>query len=436
MPASGVFALNRSADFRAPVYGVEFLEGGARNALARSLGGRFYFAEEVLLRSGRAASYAVAEIPIAAWEESAPAIAGVKGGPLARLKLGARARAYVYAGGSAHALLVGSVVSIRQDLEADGAAVTILDDRWLLEGVPVAGQFLWDEATQSVLYRPKGPCRFNPRGRPNCLDGPDGPLFAPWPGYGRADGDADPAPGQAAEAARPWRHADICSYLRRAHATALYAAQTAEHSYFTRVDETKLVVPEGFGLELLNDAEADPAGARAAQGYGENDREDASGSARTPDLALEGLDLLAAFSAVVESAGAYALSCAPEGDGGSGRSILEIVPARYVDGTAAARVYRPGAGSALAFVPALSVTGGGLEEDAEDLFTAVAVAGEPARLEVRLAYAASGGGGLEPAWSAADEAAFRAYMAEEAGQPNSRQAFFEAAWKFPRVFAA
>lgn len=428
MPAAGVFELGAGLDQRAVVYGARFCDASG----AWAAGGRFCFAAEVVLQTGRAPSYALVEVPLAAWHERVPAVAGVRGGPAAGLKVGTRARVYAHADGRAWTLLTGSVVALRQDLDADGVTATVFDDRWLLEGVPVAGQLGWDPVTQTVTYRQREACRFNPRGRPNCLDAPGGPLFAPAAGYGRQAGDADPAPGQARTRARPWRHADIAAYLRRAYATDDFAPLTAGLPWFTRVDAGKLALPMTFGAELLADAAYDPQDARAAAGHGEPDREGADG--RAPDLALEGLDLLTALSRTAESAGAYALHVQPTGEGTA--AALTFVPARYVEGAAAGVTpARPGAGG-IASAAALGVAGGGLEEDGSRAYTAATTAGAPVALERRLAFVLAGGQGLERAWNAEDETAFKQYIDAHPTMPRSKQALLEACWKFPRVYAA
>lgn len=431
MPATAVVALTEQIDRRAAVYGVRFVPGGRESVL------RFAFATRVVLQAGARPGYAVAGIPLAAWDERAPAVAGVRGGPLAGLKLGTRAQAYVYADGRAHALLAGSVVNVRQDLGADEAEVTILDDRWLLEGVPVAGQFVYDPRLELAAYKERGPCRFNPDGQPNCIDAPGGPLFAPWPNFGRADGSPEPWPGQAKEEARAWRHADIVAYFIRTLATAEFAGLTAAYPYFTRVDGNLLRIPETLGAALLGDAEHAAEDARGRAGFGAADREGSSAAQRAPDLALEGWDLLSALDRVVSSAGAYALDCAPEDAEGT-RSVLRIVPARYVDGVRdGLRIVRPAGGTVALHARGPSVSGGALEEDAGAVFTRVAAAGSAAALERRLAFdPESPGGGLQAGWSAADEDAFKAYVAEHPEHPNSAAAFLEAAWRWPRVFAA
>ncbi|MCZ7646936.1 MAG: hypothetical protein M5U26_16880 [Planctomycetota bacterium] len=432
MPASAVVKLPTGADFRAAVYGVSFAgsadpEGGAR----RAPGSRFAFASEVLLQSGARPSHALVELPLGAWSERAPRVAAAEGGPLAGVKLGTRAKAHVLSGKRAYTLLVGSVAAIQHDLGADAATLTVLDDRWLLEGVPVAGQFIRDPARELTLYRERGPCRFNPDGRPNCLDTAAGPLFAPYPGYGRADGDAEPAPGAATAAARPWRHADIAEYLAATLASEAYAAETAAFPHFARADASRVLVPAGLGLALLGDAEHEPEDARGAGGFTAADRE---GAGRAPDLTLEGLDLLAALNRVVESAGAYALWCAPLED--SWRSVLRIVPARHLDGAGGTALARPAGGALGAHGGALGARAGTLEEDGTELYTRVVVAGDAAELERRLAFEPEGGGGLAAAWSAEDEEAFRAYVRDHPEHPGSAEAFLEAAWRYPRVFAA
>jgi hypothetical protein len=57
------------------------------------------------------------------------------------------------------------------------------------------------------------------------------------------------------------------------------------------------------------------------------------------------------------------------------------------------------------------------------------------QLERRVEFS-SGGVGLEAAWSSDDEDSFRSYVKDHPDYPNSAQAFLEACWRFPRVFAA
>jgi hypothetical protein len=446
MPASAVFPADGTPDLDAAVYGVELFSEAPGGGDFRAESERFFFASRVVLQAGAEPSHALVEIPLTAFEEAAPAIAGVNGGPISSVRVGTRALVSVSAagfGGSAP-LLCGSVVNIQQDIASDGATLTIFDDRWLLAGVPVAGQFVYQPADGSIVYRQRGPARFNPRGRPNCLDSALGPLFSPYPDYGREDGDADPAPGGATRAARPWRHSDIAAYLRRTLCSADFSAQTAAFPWFVRVPEQRLLAPESFGIELEGDpAAADDDDGRSAAGHTARDRE-AGSDGKAPDLALEGLDLLSALTRVVESAGAYALNCSAlqeqSAQGGrQGRSALSIVPARYIAGQARAQtVLRPCQGAVSDSAGRVGVVAGQIEEDGSDVFTSVAVCGEPVRLELRVEHTVGGGGaqGLEPAWAVEDETAFRAYIKNHPDRPRTPEVFIEACWKFPRVFAA
>ncbi|HYF49520.1 MAG TPA: hypothetical protein VEJ63_08945 [Planctomycetota bacterium] len=253
MPASGVFPVNGSSDIGAAIYGVELLNETSGSNGFRAESDRFFFADRVVLQGGDDPSYAVAEIPLTQFEETAPAIAAVRSGPLDGVKIGTRALVFVYSPDSnlSAPLLAGSVVNIQQDLASDGAALTIFDDRWLLRGVHVCGQFIYQPDDGSIVYRQRGPARFNPHGRANCMDSPGGPLFAPFPDYGREDGDTAPLPGAAAKAARPWRLSDIAAYLRRTLCTDELLAQTSAFPWFARVDSARVLVPPSFEANSL-----------------------------------------------------------------------------------------------------------------------------------------------------------------------------------------
>lgn len=148
MPASGVFPADAPVDLNAAIYGVELASNGTDGAL-RADGGRFFFASKVILQAGSEPSYAVAEIPLTDFEETAPAIAAVPGGAMESIKIGTRARVFVNTHDISVTLLYGSVVNIQQDLASDGATLTIFDDRWLLQGVPVAGNLSASPAAEA-----------------------------------------------------------------------------------------------------------------------------------------------------------------------------------------------------------------------------------------------------------------------------------------------
>jgi hypothetical protein len=444
MPASALFPTGATPDVDAAVYGIELFSETSGAGDARGESERFFFASKVVLQAGDEPSYAVAEIPLTAFVETAPALSAINGGAIDGIRIGQRAMVFVYSStlGSVAPLLCGSVVNIQQDIASDGATLTIFDDRWLLRGIPVAGQFIYQPAEGTIVYRQRGPARFNPRGRPNCLDSSGGPLFAPYPDYGREDGDADPAPGAATRAARPWRHSDIAAYLRRTLCNGELSAQTSSFPWFARLDESRMLVPESFGVELEGDPAPSADDSRSAAGFTASDRESGA-TGKAPDLTLEGLDLLSALTRVVESAGAYALNCSAQHEqsslgGRGGRSLLEIVTTRFIDGAARAmNILRPCSGTISDSAGRIGVFAGQIEEDGSDVYTSVVVCGDPVQLELRVEYTGSSGAlGLEPAWSADDEAEFRAYVRDHPDYPDSPEAFVEACWKFPRVFAA
>lgn len=189
------------------------------------------------------------------------------------------------------------------------------------------------------------------------------------------------------------------------------AGQTAAFPWFQRVDESRLLVPDSFGTELDESAAADKA----------------------PDITLEGLDLLAAFTRILQSAGAYALNCCAN----DGRSVLEIVPARYIPGQPAVNILRPAGGDITATAGRIGAVAGQIEEDGSDLYTDVVVAGDAVKLELRTEYKRDGTGvGLERGWTQDDENAFRNHIKDHPDHPGTAQAFLEACWKYPRVFAA
>jgi len=443
MPSSGVFPVSGSSDIGAAIYGVELIGDASGSGDFRAESDRFFFADRVILQAGDEPSHAVAEIPLTQFEETAPAIAGIRGGPLDGVKVGTRALVFVYSPDSnlSAPLLAGSVVNIQQDLASDGASLTIMDDRWLLRGVHIAGQFIFQPDDGSIVYRQRGPARFNPHGRANCMDSPGGPLFAPFADYGREDGDADPSPGSATSAARPWRLNDIAAYLRRTLCSDELLAQTAAFPWFARVDSARVFVPPSFGAQLSSDGAFDPDDQRAAAGFKANDhaRGDA---AKAPDLTLEGMDLLSGLTRVLQCAGSFALFCGAAeeltfGGGRRARSVLDIVSTRFIDGISRPlNVLRPAGGTISDTAGRIGVIAGQIEEDGADTYTSVVVSGAPVQLETRVEYTSTGGGALEPAWSSAEETSFRGYVKNHPDRADTPEAFIEACWKFPRVFAA
>jgi hypothetical protein len=154
------------------------------------------------------------------------------------------------------------------------------------------------------------------------------------------------------------------------------------------------------------------------------------------------LDLLAAFCRVIESAGAFALNCSAAEEttssgGQSARSVLEIVPTKFIDGVSRPiNVLRPAGGTMTDTAGRIGLIGGQLESDGADAYTSVVVSGAPVELETRVEYRYGFSDPLEAAWSVDDEISFRSLVANHPLRPNTPEAFLEACWKYPRVFAA
>ncbi|HYF49521.1 MAG TPA: hypothetical protein VEJ63_08950 [Planctomycetota bacterium] len=152
------------------------------------------------------------------------------------------------------------------------------------------------------------------------------------------------------------------------------------------------------------------------------------------------MDLLSAFTRVLQCAGPFTLFCGAaqeltSGGGHGARSVLEIISTRFIDGVSRPlNVLRPAGGAITDTAGRIGVIAGQIEEDGADTYTSVVVSGAPVQLETRVEF--TSGGALEAAWSSADEAAFRSYVKNHPTRPDTPEAFIEACWKFPRVFAA
>ena len=108
--------------------------------------------------------------------------------------------------------------------------------------------------------------------------------------------------GRASTRARSWRLSDIAEYLQAGALPEELAAETAAYPWFTRLDPSLCAVPPGFGSAI--EAETDGPATDAERGA----------ASKAPDLTLEGMDLLSAFTRVLNSAARMASTCAGGGE--------------------------------------------------------------------------------------------------------------------------
>src|SRR5579862_8079523 len=169
--------------------------------------------------SGDQISYAHCTIPIKTlWDEQGPAVALLQDGPAGTIKLRTRAEFRMKTATRAAVLLCGWLTQHKHDTSIDSLESAIFEDKWLFTKYTCFGRMVYDPHTLKHYWINK-PLIFNYFGYPDCLDTPYGPRFAPSFrfGYSQQFDQEDFAPppiGYAILKSRPWTARDIVLYLR------------------------------------------------------------------------------------------------------------------------------------------------------------------------------------------------------------------------------
>lgn len=409
------------------------------------------FADEVTLNSGREDSIAKCTIQAPSNENTYPSVSGKPDGPSGKVKGLIRAEVQVN-GAESSPLLVGSVTKQSDDLLLDGSTFIISCDKYLLRGIKVRGSFHWDPNVKAVRWRQRGPCIFNPEGRPNCVDTPYGPMFALTPDLGNVaptstavsdkivftfnpSNQSDPSEDIGKEA-RFWTIADAIEYLRFCYYGETSSGGTQYENSFTTLDDTLVSWPKGLSSAIMVGAAPSKDDKAAAAGIKNADREQGA-SAKLIHKDIDRLDLFEALSDLCESAGPYGLYFRPIGNGKSEMRIVST-KSRYFYGQGQKQVIRRVNTHGTKNTP--RITSGNIEVDYQNTFTSVVVEGDIVFVETRCVYWPSPGDGtvtLEPAWTDEEEEDFQDdFDRLLATVIDPIETFKQCCALYPRVFCA
>ncbi len=274
-------------------------------------------AEKVVLQAGVQPSYAMVDVPMAAfgpgkYDELVYSVAFNARGP-AKLKMNTRCTVYASnPEGRSIPLLVGTVVKCSHGIKADNVIFTVYDDKWMLHKVTCFGQCQYDPIKDIYGFVADEPLIFNRFGFEDCLDTRWGPRFAPSHRFGwkndplnGTDGGSEanqlqgePPPGKAQHRSRSWRVVDAGRYLRDMHyGKSMTKRPPSFQKYGMQTVGTGVNWPESMH-DLLHDN---------------------AGTERIlRNCVLEGLTLDMALSKLGQRAGAFELYCIPNGKSGGG----------------------------------------------------------------------------------------------------------------------
>lgn len=402
----------------------------------------------VVLNSGVSPSYAFIPMPLRGWgpgqwDEQAPTVALQRGGPAGALKMRTKCRIYTEynLGSSKYKVPVMNAWVVKHSHQGgeDSVITEVWDAKWILSKYTMTGRLCWDPSTDVVYWDFDKPKVYNALGYPDCLDHPTlGPVFAPCHRFGfRNDfdtGDAsssstiedntEPEPGKARNRARSWRCKDALQDNQRTH-----SAEGVHPPFPVDIGNMKLpddiIWKPSIGSLIGDD--------RPLKGFG-----------------VEGMSVLDGIQAILRKAGAYDLYIQPQGN----NSIVTVVD-MYPKSFSGVLLQTPEYGAAhvgVAVNSATIVKRWKVDESFINGFDNVAIKGDTPRVERMVStYSVSAGSGadnpggdsapgclyLEPAWSAADELAFKIYIDRYNADGNTgAQAFESACKRWPLVYCA
>lgn len=376
------------------------------------------YATHVVKVCGPQIGYAFIGIPCNTFgAEQVPAVALQRSGPAGKHRLRTRARIKYIENGRTVDLMSGYIVKYDHSIDEDSVVATVFDDRWLMEKITCFGRLTYNPENANMIYISSDELIFNRDGHPDCMDTSIGiPMFAPSRryGYGATDSvgetSAEPAPGQATTKARSWRCCDIVQYLRYLHVEKTY--QSGYQSYGNQ----KLSSYVQWSSSVAN----------------------ISGFDRVPkNFKCENLTLLEALSQVARKAGPYDINILPSG--WYGRLEFVRVDTRRGGYKLTLPQYDNSTINEL-MNDSTKIMGGYISESIINYFDDVCICGDAPAIERTFRTGISGSTGeelgclaLTPAWSAAEETAFKLLSAELGGDQT---AFEICCNKYPLVYAA
>lgn len=368
MPASGkVISSDTALDTTAGNMTVTFND---------SFSGIYWFATDLRLRNGPQPSTATIKIPIAgnAFDETAPTVACVAGGPLAQIKHGMRVKieGKEFADKASLTVMIGSVTDISGDLAKDHGVIEVQDDRYLLAGMQLIGSFWADGLAGTAKYRQGVPGHVNPRGAPNCTlvtppSGGDGssyfPVFCtPWLGLNIDDVVPD-TKGNGSQTNRGRLESGACATWWTRELLLDHIRVRCSAAVATLVDQFKW-------YQFLPDSIIWAPGLPSAL---------TDGDRRAREMILGSISYLDAIQQVVSS-GPNSIGMTCIGD----KSSLDICPEKYTGQGLSLK--RPSSGAAEdAFAVPNVITEGSFTESSRAVYTKLLLQGDLVYIEKRLA---------------------------------------------------
>lgn len=388
------------ADLAAATMAVEFSSSyGAFTTLTR-------WATDVVMVSGETPSYACFAIPQLAEDEQAGNVAAAAN---SSPKLRTRARINFVDNNKSYTMMSGTVIRYDHDVDSDSIVGVIQDDRYWLTKITVYGRVKCDPVSDknSVWFDSAEECVFEPL---SCVDSGYGPVFAPCYKYGWNYDELGtmPTPGQATARARNWRCVDIMEYLRNVYCNASFNAIPSKYGNYKlpRCIQWPRNIADGYNWT------------RWATGF---DAQQGGGN-----------DLCSVLQALARKAGPFDIYFKPSGfssilcitDMSGRKSSADLYMPRY-KGLAST-----GSTIAQRMSDTQAVQGGSLVESVGGYFDDVAILGDPPAIERSIDTLSTSI--LRPAWSTADEDAFKKYVKDN-GEDST--AFIAACDIWPNVYA-
>lgn len=371
MAASGVIASTGAADTSAALF-TPYFEGYS-SPMAQCDG--------ITLQAGPEPSYALARIPLAAIDDTAPAVAAVTSGPLYAVRIGSEATISDHNGTKVLAGTVTKITHLLGDRAGEDAGVCLIEDaRRIMKKFPVIGSFWRSGSTASpvIRYRSGWPPIFNQGGQPNCFFVGGVPVFCE-PNFGllsgQSPGDMDVSSNTTA---CYWSNQTILVYLRYIATSGVTVAQATLPSYPASI-LADVNWPSGYASAI-----AQPVTVTQPNGN--------VPMRKALETNLDSTNLCDALTQMLHAEGSWDLYITPA-------NSVTVVPTKFTSG--GSTIYMPTGDANTEFAKPKVITGGTLVEDGENLYKTALSAGEITCIETRISsYSASEG--LEPAWSTAD----------------------------------
>lgn len=263
--------------------------------------------------------------------------------------------------------LFSGLMMSRQD---QGDSNTVMweawDWRWLLQGIPVTGCFMYDEVRDAVYYNRRASCHMNPGGRWNCIINSGIPVFTHIATEHIESGDLGEVLYDTTDVEGkvcPWTPARALKYLAWcANLGADEVSNTSVPAWRSLRDSSYLL----FRMDSTNIAGVD-----------------ASYYAVLPDTSLEAKSMAGAIDTLIKLAGVIDLRVAYNGDIATMQFFATKLSNNQREQVGASCFYLQRGGTALDACTAYDFD---LHESSARQFGAVAINGAPVRIETSLTY--------------------------------------------------